>query len=545
MSDTQNILVMQSRTGSSRLPGKALLPIHGVPMIVVAAKRAASKGRPFILATSQDPSDDALAQIALAHDIRCVRGPLDDVLARFILATRDAADDAIVTRLTGDNPIPDGAFIDEIEADFLARGLDYISSNDAGSGLPYGLSIEMTRLAHLRHADQTVTTAYDREHVTPAVVRRFGHSSFNRYAELGQTACRATVDCLDDYLSILKVFPDDISPLEVPWIDLVHRIDHGLYQPTGRPVPELVLGTAQLGMPYGIANKTSLSDAERKAIIKTAIGNGVTCLDTAQAYGNSEEVIAATLATGWAGRARVLTKLLPLADIPDDAPAMVAAQAAEISVLASCVALKQNRIDTLMLHRAAHLTAWDGAVWSRLTEMVEAGRIGQLGVSVGSPTELAQALDQPQVAHVQLPFNIMDHRWQDMLPRIRQARATRGLTVHVRSALLQGLLTSSDAALWARANVSDAASVHRWLAEATRAQGRRDVVDLALAYVRGQDWIDGVVTGIDSEAQLHDTLSLFRRPPLDAKVIAALDASRPTLSHDTLDPARWKTEPST
>src|SRR5690606_8502139 len=95
-------IVLQARTSSTRLPGKVLLPICGLPMAVLAAKRAGQDGTEVVVATSDDPSDDALAATAKRHGLKIVRGPLDDVLARFILATGDLAGDDICIRFTAD-----------------------------------------------------------------------------------------------------------------------------------------------------------------------------------------------------------------------------------------------------------------------------------------------------------------------------------------------------------------------------------------------------------------------------------------------------------
>ena len=79
------IAILQARTSSNRLPGKVLLPLAGAPMIVrqiERVRRAALIDR-LVVATSDDPSDDALARTLAAANVAVHRGPLDDVLARF------------------------------------------------------------------------------------------------------------------------------------------------------------------------------------------------------------------------------------------------------------------------------------------------------------------------------------------------------------------------------------------------------------------------------------------------------------------------------
>ena len=97
------LIVIQARTGSTRLPGKALLPIKDIPTAVLVAQRAANQGHPVVVATSVEQSDDALCKVLTEAGIPVARGPLDDVLGRFLMVARDLGDDDWIVRLTGDN----------------------------------------------------------------------------------------------------------------------------------------------------------------------------------------------------------------------------------------------------------------------------------------------------------------------------------------------------------------------------------------------------------------------------------------------------------
>lgn len=535
-----NTIILQCRTGSTRLPGKALLPLGGLPVAVLAARRASGPGKRVILATSNEPSDDALAEEAEAHGVEVFRGALDDVLGRFVAALGDAPDDALVTRLTGDNPVPDHRLIDEVVAEMEARGLEYITTTHPETGLPYGASVEVTRAVHLREAAREAHSPAQREHVTPYVITRFGAVIFEGRKALNRSAYRMTIDCLDDYLSMRQVFHGVSDPVGIAWTDLVARVERGLFQArTPTPVGRFVMGTVQLGLRYGISRAQTDRPAERQAMIKTAIANGSAWIDTARAYGDSERVIGETLATGWAGRSRVITKLDPLVGMTDANPASEWAIATELSVLRSCVELRMARLHTVLLHRADHLTAANGAVWDRLCTLQDQGCIGRLGVSVQSPDELKCVLENPRVAHIQLPCNILDPRWQPLLAQIEQRRADTGLVVHVRSIYLQGLLLSGACDDWQRAGVDDPAPVRDWLARMVTDCGRDSTADLCLAWAQAQGWIDGIVVGADNMAQLDQNLALFRNPPLTQAQLKVIVDSRPAIPPSALDPARW------
>src|ERR1700758_4880822 len=162
----RTVLIMQVRSSSTRLPGKGLLPVAGFPSSVLAAMRATNRGCPIRVATSTEISDNKLAEIFLERGFSVVRGPLDDVLARFVIAAEDLPADCVIIRLTADNVVPDGGLLEELAKDFRGSGVEYLYHDYPQSHLPYGLGAEAFSVATLRKAHAEATTAYDREHVT-------------------------------------------------------------------------------------------------------------------------------------------------------------------------------------------------------------------------------------------------------------------------------------------------------------------------------------------------------------------------------------------
>jgi spore coat polysaccharide biosynthesis protein SpsF len=177
-----------------------------------------------------------------------------------------------------------------------------------------------------------------------------------------------------------------------------------------------------------------------------------------------------------------------------------------------------------------------GAVWNAVKALRDEGVIYDLGVSVYSPQEALAALADRDVRHIQLPFNALDWRWRDS--GVFEALAKRpGVTVHARSALLQGLLANANEARWPEG--VDHAELDARLDSLTRELDRDSPADLCLAYVRAQPWIDGVVVGMESLRQLALNIALFKRSPLTADEIAAVDATLPRASERLLNPALW------
>jgi len=299
---------------------------------------------------------------------------------------------------------------------------------------------------------------------------------------------------------------------------------------------ELVLGSVQLGLPYGAANRTGKPARETALrLLQRAADAGVGAFDTARAYGDAEERLGEALA---GRRARTITKLSPLSELTLDASAESACAAVERSIEQSLIALRRSSLDCVLLHRAAHLTAYEGAIWDRLQRYVASGTVASLGVSVQSPAEAHRALSEAQVEHLQLPFNLLDWRWRES-GVIAEIQKRRSVTVHARSVFLQGVLSANDISVWPAIERHDARATLNWLNDQVHRCKRENAADLCLAYVRAQDWIDGVVVGMETEAQLEANLSLTARAPLKPDQCAIIDASRPRVPEQLLDPAQW------
>jgi spore coat polysaccharide biosynthesis protein SpsF len=157
--------IIQARTGSTRLPGKVLRPLGARPVLawVVRAARDADVFDEIVVATTTEPGDDAVAALALEVGARVIRGPVDDVLTRYLMAI-DAIGADIVVRLTSDCPLLDPAVIAECVLALDPETLDYVST-----GLPHtlahGFDVEVFTADALRRAD-SVATGVDRVHVT-------------------------------------------------------------------------------------------------------------------------------------------------------------------------------------------------------------------------------------------------------------------------------------------------------------------------------------------------------------------------------------------
>ena len=542
----KKVIVLQSRMSSTRLPGKALLPVGGYPMVVLAAKRLANTGLNVIVATSNHSSDDLLVSTLRKESLEFCRGDLNNTLHRFWDALRDYNDEDIVIRTTADNVFPDGEFIDEMLADFLSRQVGYLVTSSDESGLPYGVSAEIMHVSALRELRSTEVslTNHDLEHVTPKVRDRYGVSIYEKYSSLNLGHLRCTIDTFSDYVSIASLFTDTNAE-SISWKDLcktlVLRGDSPEFSIAKKSSP-LVLGTAQIGLNYGIVNKDDLpSKAAAAALVNSAIRHGVVQFDSARAYGDSESKLAYSL-KGCAVDTKIITKLSPLSDIDSSWSTKAVFAAVDASVYQSCKNLESSCLDTLLLHRAEQLSLYGGEIWRRLLTHRDSGLIKNLGVSVQSPQELKLALSLPDIKHIQMPFNILDWRWRETFDSLLKAQKN-GVVIHTRSAFLQGLLTTNDVTRWPVLNTKQAQNISDAMQSLVAELGRANCMDLCVAYVRAHKWVGGVVVGVDNLEQLSINMSLFRSTPLSASEIEKVNSAMPPTPEKLLDPAQWNTKP--
>jgi aryl-alcohol dehydrogenase-like predicted oxidoreductase/spore coat polysaccharide biosynthesis protein SpsF (cytidylyltransferase family) len=526
-------VVLQARFDSSRLPGKALLPVGNLPMVVLAARRIMRGRIGLVVATSSDRPDDAIVQVCDAAKVPVFRGPLQDVFERFIGATADLNDDATIVRLTADNVFPDAEFVQDVVDRLHAMNGVYLCPRWPEDGLPYGVVAEAFRLGALRQARPE--SPEDAEHVTAALRRRAGNPGVATGMALSHL--RATVDTADDYSRVTQVFDGVDDATTVEWRQLCARLEvmPAVRVPwsrkNGRFQSQLTLGSAQFGMPYGVANQTGMPPADEiTRIIHSAIDHGVTHIDTAQLYGESESRIGAALAGRWRSRVHVITKL---GSIQTDAVAEMQSAVTE-SVVQSLKLLGGERVDTLLLHRAADRTRAGGAIWDMLLDLRQQGLVGRLGVSVQDREEFDRAAVDPDVELIQMPFNLLDRRWE------RLALTRHNLTIHARSVFLQGLLTSVPAARWPVVAGLDAVDLVEKLRQLALEFGRQNVADLALAFVRAQPWVDSLVIGVETGAQLSENLERFAAPPLSPAEVETVKQRLSLLPDQLLDPAQWK-----
>jgi spore coat polysaccharide biosynthesis protein SpsF len=204
------LAILQARFSSTRLPGKVLKPILGRPMLArhIERLRRCRKIDGLMVATSVDPSDDAIEALCGELDIPCFRGSLPDVLDRYYRAAMASEiEPEHIVRVTGDCPLADPELIDRVIEFHLDGGYDYSCNARDPFTFPDGLDVEVFRAACLERAWREATLPSQREHVTPFVYQHpewFKIGDFKNTTDLSHL--RWTVDEPADFELVRRIY---------------------------------------------------------------------------------------------------------------------------------------------------------------------------------------------------------------------------------------------------------------------------------------------------------------------------------------------------
>ena len=145
------IVIIQARCSSSRLPNKVLKPLAGQPMIwhIVQRARACENAGHVVVATSVDPSDDALAKFCAETEIECYRGSLSNVLSRY-LGVLEHYDYPYFVRITGDCPLIHPPFIDRQIQALITHDADLVRCDAPSTLLEGQVLVPLAPCAELR-----------------------------------------------------------------------------------------------------------------------------------------------------------------------------------------------------------------------------------------------------------------------------------------------------------------------------------------------------------------------------------------------------------
>ena len=287
-------------------------------------------------------------------------------------------------------------------------------------------------------------------------------------------------------------------------------------------VDKLILGTAQLGLDYGINNSAGKPDeAAALAILDAAWDLGLRMLDTASAYGDAIALVGQWHSRNPGRQFNVISKV--------SGAHGSTGTVAEIEAMNR--ALGVDVLWALLQHRPQELIAnpalLESMVWLRDSDLT-----ARVGVSVYGNDELDAFAAMPQVDLIQLPFNLLDNAGRR--GRAISMACAAGKQVHARSVFLQGLFCKEPARFPDQLQPLRPYVEHLTL---MAADAELDIGTMALAYVLSQKDISGVLIGVDSVRQLHQNVAGVERllPP---DIVAAIDDIR-VAEAALLSPVNW------
>lgn len=290
----------------------------------------------------------------------------------------------------------------------------------------------------------------------------------------------------------------------------------------GTPFSQMSLGTVQLGMNYGIANQEGKPDLERSmSVLQAAVDGGVTALDTAAVYGDSEKVIGEFLKRR-GGRKGLFITTKFLLDVPDDAPDVQVRSEIRRSFERSLENLGVDGVDCLMLHRTEYFAKFGDAVAGVLEELIQEELVGRAGVSIYHPEDLEPAMRYGLVSMVQAPMSLMDHALAES--KYMQVLREKDIALIVRSVFLQGLFFLDPDKMTDPDLLEAAAPKLRLIREIAR-EAKMTAAQLAVAYIRDMPGVTGVVLGAEKPEQVRENLAHFGAdaPSIDAQTRQRID----------------------
>lgn len=294
-------------------------------------------------------------------------------------------------------------------------------------------------------------------------------------------------------------------------------------------ISRLTLGTAQFGSHYGLANTTGKPSYETcRDIVAKAVECGIRCIDTATAYGDSETLLGRAIA-----ELKIKDEIVVVSkSYPFDFTALSVGEIEsriEKSLLESLANLQLDSLPVFLFHREHHLS------WiSVLEKLRQRGLIQHIGISADSENGAWAGLDDPLVSAMQLPFNLLDHRFSRE-PFLQKVESV-GTILFARSAFLQGLLLMPEEKI--PAFLQSVVPVRRKVEQLAEKAGM-SMPELCLRYSLSFPAITSVLIGVETVDQVEDNANTALKGPLDPGLVKEIQAAVPDFPEDIVRPSLW------
>ncbi len=307
----------------------------------------------------------------------------------------------------------------------------------------------------------------------------------------------------------------------------------------GWNISKITLGTVQLGMEYGIANKSGKPSLEKAfEILDVATEGGINSFDTANKYGESEQVLGKYFSSP---RCKIRNPLLTTKFALDPSKGTDRDSVEKqiyMFVESSLEKLNITKIPIYMLHNPKDMSQYGDVVVKALKKLVDEGLIGKVGVSVYHPEEVEEMLKEDFYEAVQVPMNVFDLRMlrSGVLEKLR----TRNKIVFVRSIYFQGLFFMELDAI--PNSLEPIVKCIKELHQLAEMEGI-SVAQLAFSFIRDVEGVTSLVVGAETPEQVAENIRLMKGPKLSSDTTGKIEKLAEKVSVEMIMKelhARWR-----
>ena len=513
MDKIKTLIILQARMSSKRLPFKSASLVKSIPLAILCALRLSNKGHDLILVTSKDSIDDYLVKLCNQYKINYFRGDSKNVLKRFIQCTKKFSDKTIIVRATADNPLNDGNIVNYAVRQYKKNFLEYFSMPITSTNLPIGLGVEVISLKKLRDIFKSRYSKLDKEHVTWSLNKTFEPKPkyFTSIKLKYKSKYRVTIDNLSDYFSILDLLQKFRNIKKLSWKKILNNIKFtnlNFNKKNTKGIKhKLILGGAQIGMNYGFKNEKMINNNHLVKIFDLMKKKIINAIDTAQGYKLSEVKLGKKI-KNFQNKENfyLFNKVLEFKNISKISNNFIKV-IIYTNLYLSMYRLKTCHINVLMMHSVGNFFKKKKLFINILSELQKKNLISDFGISIYTPSELTKVSKQNFFKFIQIPYNIIDDRWNKKL--IMRLKKKNKFKIIVRSIFLRGHLIHN-------------ASWPKWFSESNFLQKQINIIKkkfnvknnlhLCMKYINSIDFIDYIIVGCNNFKQFRDNLLAFEEP---------------------------------
>ncbi len=490
----KNRIILQIRSNSKRLPSKSLRKIGGTPLGLVCAKRLTNIKNDFIIASSNNKTDDKLCKIFQRNKMKVFRGNLNDVLSRYYNCTLDLNSNDTITRVTGDNIFPDGKFIKKALEIFNKKKLDFLFCKSPLNNLPYGLSVEIFKVKNLRLAYKRSHSKFDREHVTPWIFRNTKNKDNLTNCDLNLinlSKVKLSIDNKKDFIKLNSFFKKikikNKELFSISWYDLLNKY----YLENFKKKNKLIIGSANFNNKYGY-NKSFVKENEIRKIFTLAKNHKVKRFDTAYSYGNAEKyfknknlIIDTKLASN---------RFIKGNDINLEI----------YKKLNNSLKHLGQKINTIIFHDWDQYVKGKNEIYKIIKKKFK-NRYNKFGISVYHPYQLYTVIKDRNIKYIQFPLSILDQRFIKKII-FKLLSRNKKIEICIRSIFLQGIILKNINS-WP--NFKRKKLIYSKINKLVDIFGLKNKLELCLFYSKSFDWVNNIIFGIDNNKQLKEILTNY------------------------------------